>query len=85
MALSKEKKQEIIAKFAKDPNDTGSVEVQVALLTARIDQLTPSILRSIKKIFIPGGGFTFWWVGAAGSSGTSRKRIRPATADLSKL
>ncbi len=40
MALSKEKKQEIIAKFAKDPNDTGSVEVQVALLTARIEQLT---------------------------------------------
>jgi len=40
VALSKEKKQEIIAKFAKDPNDTGSVEVQVALLTARIEQLT---------------------------------------------
>lgn len=40
MALSKEQKQEIIAKFAQGPNDTGSVEVQVALLTARINQLT---------------------------------------------
>lgn len=40
MALSKEQKKEIIAKFARNPNDTGSVEVQVALLTARIDQLT---------------------------------------------
>ncbi len=40
MALSKEQKQEIIAKFGKNPQDTGSVEVQVALLTARIQQLT---------------------------------------------
>ncbi|MBC7317701.1 30S ribosomal protein S15 [Candidatus Bipolaricaulota bacterium] len=40
MALSKEQKREIIAKFARDPSDTGSVEVQVALLTARIEQLT---------------------------------------------
>lgn len=40
MALSQEKKREIIAKFARDPTDTGSVEVQVALLTARIEELT---------------------------------------------
>lgn len=40
MALSKEQKQEIISKFGKNPQDTGSVEVQVALLTARIQQLT---------------------------------------------
>ncbi|MBC7222104.1 30S ribosomal protein S15 [Candidatus Bipolaricaulota bacterium] len=50
MALSKEQKQEIIAKFARDPNDTGSVEVQVALLTARIEQLTEH-LRVHKKDF----------------------------------
>jgi len=50
VALSKEKKQEIITKFAKDPNDTGSVEVQVALLTARIEQLTEH-LKVHKKDF----------------------------------
>lgn len=40
MALPKETKQEYIRKFARGPLDTGSVEVQVALLTARINQLT---------------------------------------------
>ncbi len=33
-------KQEIIAKFGRTPGDTGSPEVQVALLTARIVMLT---------------------------------------------
>lgn len=40
MALSKQAKQEYIQKFAKSPSDTGSAEVQVALLTGRINQLT---------------------------------------------
>ncbi len=38
--IAKEKKQEIIAKFGRTPNDTGSPEVQIALLTARINELT---------------------------------------------
>ena len=33
-------KQEIIAKYGRTPNDTGSPEVQIALLTARINHLT---------------------------------------------
>ena len=33
-------KQEIIAKFKQSENDTGSVQVQVALLTERINHLT---------------------------------------------
>lgn len=33
-------KQEIIAEFGRDANDTGSPEVQIALLTARINHLT---------------------------------------------
>ena len=33
-------KQEIIEKYGRTPNDTGSPEVQVALLTARINHLT---------------------------------------------
>lgn len=39
MALVKDEKTSIIKKFRKDENDTGSIEVQVALLTKRIDDL----------------------------------------------
>lgn len=38
--MSKEKKQEIIAAYGRTANDTGSPEVQVALLTERITELT---------------------------------------------
>lgn len=41
MALTKEMKAEIITKYGKDPKDTGIPEVQIALLTARINDLTP--------------------------------------------
>ena len=40
MALSAEKKQEIIDRFKQHESDTGSPEVQIALLTARIEHLT---------------------------------------------
>lgn len=40
MALEKEKKSEIIGKFRKHGTDTGSPEVQVAILTDRITYLT---------------------------------------------
>lgn len=40
MPLTTQAKQEIITKFGKKPNDTGSPEVQVALLSARINELT---------------------------------------------
>lgn len=38
--INKEKKQEIINNYGRTPTDTGSPEVQVALLTARITELT---------------------------------------------
>jgi small subunit ribosomal protein S15 len=38
--ITKEKKAAIIAEFGKTPNDTGSTQVQVAILTARINELT---------------------------------------------
>ena len=41
-------KQEIIAKYGRTPSDTGSPEVQIALLTARIELLTDH-LKSHKK------------------------------------
>ena len=40
MALDKAKKESIIKEFGKDKNDTGSVEVQVAILTSEINELT---------------------------------------------
>ena len=40
MALSKEKKAEIVKKYGKSANDTGSTEVQIAILTAEINELT---------------------------------------------
>ena len=40
MSITNEKKQELIKEFGQTPGDTGSPEVQVALLTARINHLT---------------------------------------------
>lgn len=38
--ISKEKKAGIIAEYGRKPGDTGSPEVQIAILTARIAELT---------------------------------------------
>jgi small subunit ribosomal protein S15 len=46
--LTKEAKQELIQKYGRKADDTGSPEVQVALLTARINELTEH-LREHKK------------------------------------
>ena len=40
MAISKEKKAELVKKFGKDEKDTGSIEVQIAILTEEINSLT---------------------------------------------
>ncbi len=48
MTLTKEAKQEIIGRHGHADADTGSAEVQIALLTARINQLTEH-LRSHPK------------------------------------
>ena len=40
MALTKETKEKVIKKFARDDKDTGSAEVQIALLTEQINALT---------------------------------------------
>ena len=41
MSLTQEKKKELITGYRKHDRDTGSAEVQVALLTERINSLTP--------------------------------------------
>ena len=40
MSISAERKQELIEEYATKPGDTGSAEVQVAILTERIGNLT---------------------------------------------
>ena len=39
-------KQEIIAKYGRTPNDTGSPEVQIAILTTRINELTEHLKKN---------------------------------------
>ena len=48
MTLTKEKKQELIGKYGREDGDTGSADVQVALLTERVNDLTEH-LRSHPK------------------------------------
>ena len=40
MAVTKEQKQELIDKYGKGENDSGTAEVQIAILTKRINDLT---------------------------------------------
>ena len=46
--IAKEKKQAIIAEYGLKPGDTGSPEVQVAILTARIQELTEHLKNNPK-------------------------------------
>ena len=39
MTLTQERKQELISKFGDSPTDTGKAEVQIALMTERINEL----------------------------------------------
>ena len=48
MTVTAEQKQELVTKFGKAEGDTGSAEVQIALMTARINDLTEH-LRGHKK------------------------------------
>ena len=50
MTITKERKTELIGSFRRDGSDTGSPEVQIAILTTRINGLTEH-LRTHKKDF----------------------------------
>jgi small subunit ribosomal protein S15 len=43
VALTKERKAELVQKFGDHANDTGKPEVQIAILTAHINALTPHL------------------------------------------
>ena len=48
MSITKDRKAQLIDEYRREPSDTGSPEVQIALLTARITELTEH-LRAHKK------------------------------------
>ena len=48
MSVTTEKKAEVIRNFAKKPNDTGSPEVQIAILSERINNLTEHFKSHVK-------------------------------------
>ena len=50
MALTKEKKAALVKKYGKDEKDTGSVQVQVALLTEQIKALTEHLKKNHKDV-----------------------------------
>ena len=50
--LSKAKIAEIVKKYGKDEKDTGSVEVQIALLTEQINELTKHLKKNKKDVVL---------------------------------
>lgn len=50
MALKKDEKKVIIKKFAREKGDTGSPEVQIALLTVKIDKLAKHLKEHKKDV-----------------------------------
>lgn len=48
MPLTKEQKLDVIKKYGAKPNDTGSPEVQIALLTTRINELSSHFSANVK-------------------------------------
>jgi small subunit ribosomal protein S15 len=48
MALSKDVKTKIVAEYGRGDGDTGSTEVQIALLTERINELTEHLKSHVK-------------------------------------
>ena len=50
MALKPEEKKELIKKFAQEKGDTGSPEIQIALLTTKIDKLAEHLKEHKKDV-----------------------------------
>jgi len=64
MALTKERKDQVIAKHKKHENDSGSPEVQIALLTERINSLSDHFKLHAKDHHSP-AGCSRWSVSAS--------------------
>jgi small subunit ribosomal protein S15 len=48
MTITRERKQELIGQFRRGDDDTGSPEVQIAILTSRINSLTEHLRAHVK-------------------------------------
>ncbi len=48
MALTKESKSQLIGEYRRSDNDTGSAEVQIAVLSTRINELTEHLRTHVK-------------------------------------
>ena len=48
MTITKQRKQELVQDYKRSPNDTGSPEVQIAILTTRINGLTEHMRTHMK-------------------------------------
>ena len=83
MSLTKEKKSELIGKYGRGDGDTGSAEVQVALLTERINELTEH-LRTHAKDHHSRRGLLMLSASAAACCATSNGPTSSATAPWSK-
>ena len=59
--MTKERKQEIINQYRRDEKDTGSSEVQIALLTERINELTEHL-----KVHVKYKHARRWWLKMVG-------------------
>ena len=83
MSLTKEVKLEIVEKHGRGPADTGSAEVQVALLTRRINDLTEH-LRTHPKDHYSRRGLSSSSASGGDSSTTCSERTSRATAPSSR-
>jgi len=48
MPITKEQKQELVSKYGKTPTDSGTPEVQIAILTTRINELSGHLGEHVK-------------------------------------
>ncbi len=81
MSLDTTQKKKIVKEFSTKPNDTGSPEVQIALLTERINCLTDHFKLHKKDNHSRRGLLKMVWR-AGRCSTTSRRRTRPATRKI---
>ncbi len=81
MAITKETKSEIIKKFGKTPTDTGMPEVQIALLTARINDLDPAFREIQEGPPLPRGTFENGGKAPPVAGLSSRESNRPVPED----
>ena len=61
MALTKERKEELVKEYGRGKNDTGSVEVQVAILTEEIVELTEHLKEHIHDFHSKRGLLQTYW------------------------